>query len=184
MEKIKWFIVGIAVFGLCVGLYVGLSVSPIVNSVVSLLFAFIGGSVVFLIKDRDDDELNKIGISVLSLSLSMILGAFVGMDLRGSDSLFGKEKIHLEIDLDSKKVIKIVKELSLNDAAEPENLCLLVKNFKDNSNYKISEGDLKEVMRLADPLVFSAMLNPDAKCFKGSDKSSRGSIELHSGPLE
>lgn len=190
MSKISWFFIGFAGFGLCVGLYVGLSVSPIVNSVVSLLFAFLGGSIVLLIKDRTNDELNKIGASVFVMSLMMIIGALGGMNLRGDNSLY-KDTAYIELNDDEfiDYIFTLVGRNKDNDENNNANIvpdpkiCLIVKNKIKNDSLKISQNKLKELIldHKINKDILSIILGNNVPCYLGDkSKLKGGSIELHS----
>ena len=47
-----WFLSGCVFLGLLIGLVTGLSISPIVGTVVALVFAFAGGSLIALIEAK------------------------------------------------------------------------------------------------------------------------------------
>lgn len=179
MKKINKFYLGVSSFGLCVGLFVGMSVSPIVNSVVSLLFAFIGGSIIFLIKGRSEDELAVIGSSVFFISVFMIIGAFSGVSARDG---FSSDSSSVSLNLGDEKFYEFIKRITDNKI-DARNICVIVKKY--NENVKISEISISELEGLAskvDPLVLSVMLNGDVGCFSGDVAKASGSgVKLNEG---
>jgi hypothetical protein len=87
MKAPAWFVFGCVSLGLLIGFMVGLSISPIVSTVLGLVFAFTGGSVIVLIKGREEGELRVIGKSLSAISLSMIAGMVLGISFRANDWL-------------------------------------------------------------------------------------------------
>ena len=82
MKASIWFVTGSFSMGLLVGFMTGLSISPITGTVMGLVFAFAGGSVVVLIKGRDESELLLIGKGLSFLSVAMIIGIVSGIVFR------------------------------------------------------------------------------------------------------
>jgi len=86
MEKSNyWYLLGMIALGLLIGLLVGMSLTPVVSTVLGLLFAFAGGSVVATIKNKTTQELRFLGQCITSVSLSIILGAAAGIYVREYD---------------------------------------------------------------------------------------------------
>ena len=180
MNNISWLFKGLSTFGLCVGLYVGLSVSPIVNSVVSLMFAFIGGSIILLIRGRSVEELSIIGKSVFMISIFMIIGSVVGVLVREG---WSEEGLSLNEVMNDDEFVRLICDLSKKKIDE-EKICVIAKRYKfENlslSDLKTITGDTK-----IKPLVLSAMLDKSTPCFDGdvSDIKQSG-FELHSGSVK
>lgn len=87
ISKKNWLYIGQSIFGLLIGYMVGLSISPVVSTVLGLMFAFIGGSLIVLIKGKTDDELEVIGKCITALSSFMLLGVLIGITFRANDLL-------------------------------------------------------------------------------------------------
>jgi len=109
----KWFVLGMLGLGLLIGFMAGLSVSPVVNTLLGLVFAFAGGSVIVLVKGRDDYELKLIGKSVTAISIAMIVGVITGIAFRANDLLnlnkpsSEKVRFKLEKSLETKDIIQL-----------------------------------------------------------------------------
>lgn len=181
MNNISWLFKGLGTFGLCVGLYVGLSVSPIVNSVVSLMFALIGGSIVILIKGRTEEELNIIGKSVFMIALFMIVGALVGSLARGG----WKSEEKILSSFNDKKFFEFVLQLS-KDQVDKEKICSLVKRYKnEKGGISLTEEYINKLASddsNVSNLTFAVILDTSVSCFKGDDTGSNASgLKLHSG---
>lgn len=80
-----WIVSGCALLGLTIGFMTGMSVSPTVNALIGLLFAFTGGSVILLIKGRTTDELAIMGKSISVLALGLFIGVLLGVMARVND---------------------------------------------------------------------------------------------------
>jgi hypothetical protein len=73
--------------GLLIGSLAGLTVSPIVVTLVAALFAFVGGSAVAFVGQLDRDHLRLASVAVFCLSIFMLAG-LVGGILVKTNSLF------------------------------------------------------------------------------------------------
>jgi len=178
MGNINWLFKGLAAFGLCVGLFVGLSVSPIVNSVVSLLFASIGGSIIFLIKDRNEQQLTIIGMSVFSMSVFMIIGAVMGAYAREGFVFGNKElKIELKPGTEFEYIENMAGKVDVN------NLCLIAKNIR--SKIIKDEVDAEKIKTMAtkvQPIVLKAVLDGNIECTTGKViAGDSGGLNLNRG---
>ena len=87
LKPLYWMGQGCFLLGIVIGILAGMSVSPIVATVVSLLFAFTGGSIIVLIKGRSAEELRLIGLSVSTLAIGIIIGVVTGVSIRANDLL-------------------------------------------------------------------------------------------------
>ena len=74
-----WMILGFGALVFLTGNLVGLSDTPIVKTVVELLFAFGGGSIIAFIKGINAHERKVAGASVLALSLACSFGVYSGV---------------------------------------------------------------------------------------------------------
>jgi hypothetical protein len=74
-----WMVFGFGALGFLIGNLVGLSSTPIVKSVVGLLFAFGGGSIIAFIKGIDAHDRKIAGASILALSLACTFGVYSGI---------------------------------------------------------------------------------------------------------
>lgn len=82
-----WFFAGHVIFGLTVGLMVGMTQSSVVSGVMPLLFAFAGGSIVTLSMDdnRTPQQLETLGRQLAGFGIGTIIGLFVGVALTKLD---------------------------------------------------------------------------------------------------
>lgn len=90
-----WFFAGHVIFGLTVGLMVGMTQSSLVSGVMPLLFAFAGGSIVtlsggsILTLSMEDNrvlqQLETLGRQLAGFGIGTIIGLFVGVALTKLD---------------------------------------------------------------------------------------------------
>lgn len=82
-----WFFAGHVIFGLTIGLMVGMTQSSVVSGVMPLLFAFAGGSIVTLSMDdnRTPQQLETLGRQLAGFGIGTIIGLFVGVALTKLD---------------------------------------------------------------------------------------------------
>jgi len=73
--------------GLLIGSLAGLTVSPVVVTLIAALFAFVGGSAVAFIGKLDRDQLRLASVAVLCLSTFMLIG-LVGGSIVKTNALF------------------------------------------------------------------------------------------------
>ena len=80
----KWLFAGHVIFGLTVGLMVGMTKSSIVSAVLPLLFTFAGGSIVALsIGDqRTADQIVRLGQQLAGFGIGTSIGLLVGVMLK------------------------------------------------------------------------------------------------------
>lgn len=83
---------GYALLGALVGLLCGLSSSPIVNTVMAALFAFVGGSVTYLVEKHKANRQNA-GSVLAVFSASAIAGVLLGIVLKENRLLSSLERI-------------------------------------------------------------------------------------------
>lgn len=180
MKSLIWFFLGQAAFGLLIGLFVGLSVSEVVVSVIGLLFAFVGGSILVLIKGKTDRQLSVIGVSVTVLCMFIIAGTFSGIYMRVnnvlSSALIAEDKTEKVEKLekntytyDEPVSINIILQMAKTGMSD-ESLCYLissnVKHLKENK--KLSLDQVKKLYK-AKPGIKSlkAMFEGNNNCFSG-----------------
>ena len=71
-----WIVIGFAALGLLIGNLVGLTSESAVNPLLSLLFVFVGGSVLGFLHKLDANDRAIAGGSVLSLSVCCLVGVY------------------------------------------------------------------------------------------------------------
>jgi len=185
MTHLRWFILGQAAFGLLIGVFVGLSVSPVVATVIGLLFAFVGGSVLALVKGKTTEELSLIGKSIVSISVTMIVGAFIGIFIRVNGDVFrlGEQDVEKDIgaayqisyEIGFEKIITLAKN-KMTDAS----LCeLIIVNRKTVKNKNELTNGMIDLLVNLGPLTTGALLNNEARCT--SDQSGSYIAEEHGG---
>jgi hypothetical protein len=74
-----WVIIGLFSLGLLVGNLVGLTAKSVVTSLLGLLFAFIGGSVIALLNKLPPADRRLAGQCVVALSLGCLIGTYGGI---------------------------------------------------------------------------------------------------------
>ncbi|MGH8691593.1 MAG: hypothetical protein ACREUS_11265 [Burkholderiales bacterium] len=81
-----WLFAGHVMFGLTVGLMVGMTKSSIVSGVLPLLFTFAGGSIVALSigEDRTAEQLDTLGKQLAGFGIGTSIGVLVGIFLSKS----------------------------------------------------------------------------------------------------
>src|SRR5215831_1164244 len=77
----SWVIIAFGIIGLLVGLVAGMSLTPIVGTMLPLLFAVIGGGVGFFASTKPEQS-KKIGVAVTLLSILCLFGTLYGVRLR------------------------------------------------------------------------------------------------------
>ena len=166
--KLDWLIIGQSLFGLLIGALVGLSISPVVSTVLGLLFAFIGGSLLVLLKGKSDSELELIGKSITALSLFMILGVILGISLR-INTFFG---IQPPYELTEQLSFNNIKTLGPRDEYAAVVCAVLQDGSHGNSNKKLSASQLQEMIDAGvAPSVLLAMLGYETDCPGKAEKS-------------
>lgn len=85
--RFGWLFAGHALFGLTIGLMVGMTKSSIVSGALPLLFAFAGGSIVALSvsENRTVEQLDMLGKQLAGFGFGTIVGLLVGVALQKSD---------------------------------------------------------------------------------------------------
>jgi uncharacterized membrane protein AbrB (regulator of aidB expression) len=78
-----WLFAGHVIFGLTIGLMVGMTKSSIVSGVLPLLFTFAGGSIVALSigDNRTDKQLDTLGKQLAGFGIGTSVGLLVGIVL-------------------------------------------------------------------------------------------------------
>jgi len=74
-----WIVLGFLSLGFLVGNIVGMTAQSVVTSLLGLLFAFAGGSVLSIMHKLDVADRNAAGQAVMALSLSCLLGIYSGI---------------------------------------------------------------------------------------------------------
>ena len=162
----KWFVIGGFCLGLLIGFMTGLSISPIVSTVLGLVFAFAGGSIVVLVKGREEDELGLIGKSLTAISIAMIIGVLFGIVLRANDWLrIGKETpLHVPFQLEKPLSVDDIITLS-QKKIDPVVMRELLKADVERKRRKVTLT-MDDITKLSDnkvhPNIIRAMINPKA----------------------
>ena len=78
-------ILGLAALGLLVGAITGLSSGEVTATLMSLLFAMIGGSVIVLVTRLDAEARALAGNGLCAFSLAALIGLFGGLTIRIND---------------------------------------------------------------------------------------------------
>jgi len=76
---VMWITFGFAGLGFLIGNLIALTSETIVSSFISLLFVFIGGSVLALLDKLNEHDRKIAGSSILSLSLFCVFGVYTGV---------------------------------------------------------------------------------------------------------
>ncbi|MGH1433098.1 MAG: hypothetical protein ACRBG0_01425 [Lewinella sp.] len=116
--KLLLLSLGFAIFGLVMGLFIGLSENPIVGAVFGPLMTFIGGICLYFFTKSDVQELSKglvipISIAVSSFSLTLMIGTELGSTSRSyKEHLVQERQLRNEI---AKMIIE--RKLELADSS-------------------------------------------------------------------
>jgi hypothetical protein len=78
---------GFAALGLLVGSIAGLSSAQLTTTLLGLLFALIGGSIIAFIEKLDNDSRRAAGLSLLAFAPTAMLGLYLGIFVRVNDFL-------------------------------------------------------------------------------------------------
>jgi len=78
-KSIGWMAAGFGGLGLLIGNLVGLTSESLVGRIISLLFVFIGGSLLAFLRKLDVHDRKTAGASLLALSLASIVGVYMGI---------------------------------------------------------------------------------------------------------
>lgn len=177
MSNSHWFVFGQMSFGLVIGVVAGLSSSPIVGTLFGLLFAFIGGSIIVLIKGRTEEELALVGKSIGAMSLCIVVGVIVGIYLRANDVLYLNQKTEelFKTESSSQPYFNLSKPLEFEEIVElakkgisKEALCLIIRTHKSETPIVLDKSTFiahssKEVSEL---VVYSLFSRTPVKCSK------------------
>ncbi len=84
LSRFGWLFAGHVLFGLTIGLMVGMTKSSIVSGVLPLLFTFAGGSIVALSigDNRTAEQLDTLGRQLAGFGIGTIIGLLVGVALQ------------------------------------------------------------------------------------------------------
>ena len=84
ISRFGWLFAGHVLFGLTIGLMVGMTKSSIVSGVLPLLFTFAGGSIVALSigDDRTAQQLDTLGRQLAGFGLGTSIGLLAGVALQ------------------------------------------------------------------------------------------------------
>jgi hypothetical protein len=72
-------VVGFALLGLLIGNLVGMTSAPVTSSVLSLLFAFTGGSILVMLEKLTVDTRRLAGQAIAALSVACLIGVYAGI---------------------------------------------------------------------------------------------------------
>lgn len=173
-----WFLLGQGFFGLLIGSMVGLSISPVVGAVLGLLFAFLGGSIIMLIKDKDAGQLAFIGKCISVLSVFIMLGVVAGVNVReGNLFLLGQKHSAAPYVFAEDMSLELVKKLSAKSGDDSQKsttrdysslLCYLIKiKSRTQAQAPLSSDELMGLMQSGvDDKVIFALLELDSSCEK------------------
>ena len=185
-SKMTWLYAGQSIFGLLIGILVGLSISPVVGTVLGLLFAFIGGSVILLLKGRTEEELELTGKSIAALSGFMVLGVVIGINVRVNDLLaydFSGSVENSGVPYLSKPLtIDMIKSLGANKRYH-NLICEIVKAEVAARNQadpvvqqQLGLGQLQELTKeKVDPSILFALMGYEVDCATGDLQKASGS---------
>lgn len=101
MKKIIWPFLGFISIGLTIGYIAGLSSGSIVDTIVTSIFAFIGGSSIWLVNKYDFEQRKVLGLVLFGLSFGMLIGINVGIFMKTHEVFipqdFNRENEPIEI---------------------------------------------------------------------------------------
>lgn len=170
----RWFLIGCLSLGLLIGFMAGLSISPVVSTVLSLVFAFTGGSVIVLVKGREASELQLIGQSLAAISVAMVLGVVFGIVFRvnnllhvgGDDASAGKQaELATAYYLKNPITVKDVLKFSKMEVDPVVIRALLRANDGQPAQRELTAEDVVELLDKSNkvhPKVIEAMLDESA----------------------
>lgn len=180
-----WLYIGQALFGLVIGFMVGLSVSPVVSTIIGLMFAFVGGSIIVLIKGRSDDELEVTGKSITAMSLLMMLGLVAGIIFRANNLLTFVTDSQATVDspstLSTPLTLPDIKDLGSNKTYATL-ICTLINNDSD-SQIQLDREQLKELIeKKVEPTIIFSLLGykVDCQAQKLTSKKNPGTATIKS----
>lgn len=83
ISRFGWLFAGHLIFGLAIGLMVGMTKSAVVSGVLPLMFTFAGGSIVALSigANRTAEQLDTLGKQLAGFGIGTIIGVLVGIIL-------------------------------------------------------------------------------------------------------
>ncbi len=87
MNANRFLAAGFVSLGLLVGSIAGLSTSELTTTLLALLFAMVGGSVIAFIKGLDDDSRRAAGLALAAFSIAATVGVYAGLTVRLNDVL-------------------------------------------------------------------------------------------------
>ena len=76
-----WIVLAYTSLGFVIGNLVGLSAESVTSSILALLFAFGGGSAIAFVQKLDAASRKIASIAILSLSLSCLIGVYLGIGI-------------------------------------------------------------------------------------------------------
>jgi hypothetical protein len=91
MKKLS-LLLGFSFFGLLIGIITGITSAEITNTIITVLFAFIGGKIFIESVDKNVAIQARIGAILIGFSIFCIIGILAGIYLKVNQTLTGKEK--------------------------------------------------------------------------------------------
>jgi hypothetical protein len=79
MAASMWIVIGLGALGFLIGNLVGLTAHSVVTAVLSLVFAFAGGSVIALLGKVATHDRTLAGQAICALSLTCVIGVYAGI---------------------------------------------------------------------------------------------------------
>ena len=154
----QWIILGCLSLGLIIGFMTGMSVSPTVTTVIGLIFAFTGGSVIVLIKGRDPDELALMGKCLSALALAAAFSVMVGVMARANDWFYFKQSAlyQLQAKLTVDEIIKLHK--TDEDDTTVLHILLQVAGNTNTNRIQLTKDDMEKLIKAKVPASIIRMM--------------------------
>lgn len=151
-----WFWVGIGCLGVAIGYFVGLSQSPVIATLLPLLFGLIGGSSGFLvarIKDNDSQSIKNVKYSCIAIvvfSIAVMVSSFIALKHRTSGGQFTSQD---ELSLDGVTpemgidLIAIRKQLQVLGASKKERTQILQHMLQGKVIKASTKGEIEQFLQ-------------------------------------
>jgi len=144
---VLWLLIGIGTFGFSIGLLSGLSSTPVVKTLLGLLFTFAGGSLI-LILSQSPTEAGQLGKLLTTFAVSMVFGVLLGVLIREkTKKRYNITVMPYAIDKEELRVEKVLVEAANRLRAGLDSGETDARKFLRESlgKYRVTDGVLKDL---------------------------------------
>lgn len=189
MDKLKlsvfWYIIGIGFIGIAVGYFVALSNSPVIATLIPLIFGLLGGSSgLLLVRINSNEEssytkLKYIGISFIVFSVAVISSSWYALEISSRHTNFSEYSLSIE-DIKPDFTLDLLvlrKKMQLLGATSHEQKVVLNKYISGQQIHQSTNDEISTyISRLSiHGKVIKSLID---KTIQGTDKNDANTNDL------